>query len=122
MVRKIDINKLKDDAKKSCCNESYVVLERSQIVKLGAGAKFNGNDNYEFFLDIAINLCPGSSLLNTRLLEKSIALAKNLKDQDYELDCQDGQVISERSFKEAELNPAYGKLMEIFEELDLLIN
>ena len=120
MVRKIDVNKLKADAKKSCCNESYMVLERNQIVKIGVGAKFGGGDKCDFFLDITINLCPGTHLLNTKLLEKSIALAKELKILGYELDCQEGQVISERAFKGAELNPAFEALMEIFKELDLL--
>ncbi|MCK5310109.1 MAG: hypothetical protein KAJ33_06760 [Thermoplasmata archaeon] len=119
MVQTIDVNRLMADAKKSCCSESYIVLERNQIVKIGIGAKFIGNDKYDLTLDITINLCPGTSLMNTKLLEKSIALARELKALGYELDCQDGQVISERAFKAAELNPAYQKIVKIFEELDL---
>jgi len=121
MNKKIDVNMLRNDAKKSCCRESYVILEKNQVFSIGAGAILNGENKCDFFLDITINLCSGSSLLNNGAIEKGIALAKELKARDYELDCQEGQVISEKSFKGAELNQAFEKLMNLIEELGLII-
>ena len=122
MSKNIDINRLKDDAKKSCCRESYIILEQSAILRIGAGAKLNDDGKCEFFIDMTINLCPGSSLLNTQILEKSIALAKELKAIDFELNCQEGLVICEKSLKGAEMNLAFEKLMKIIDELGLKIS
>ena len=122
MSKSIDINRLKDDAKESCCRESYVILEQNMVFRIGAGAKINDDDKCDFFIDMTINLCPGSSLLNTGVLENSIALAKELKALDFELNCQEGQVICEKSLKGAEMNLTYENLMKIIEKLNLKIS
>ena len=119
MIRELDINKLRDDAKKSCCRESYLILEKNMVFRIGAGAKFNGDDKCEFFLDVTINLCPGTSLMNTGVLEKSIALAKEFKAMGFELNCQEGQVMCEKSLKGAEMNLALENLIKVIEELGL---
>ena len=122
MSKNIDINRLKDDAKKSCCMESYIILEQSAVFRIGAGAKLNDGGKCDFFLDMTINLCPGSSLLNTQILEKSIALAKELKAMNFELNCQEGQIICEKSLKGAEMNLAFEKLIDVINKLGLNIS
>ena len=119
MVETIDIKRLKTAALESCCRESYLVLLKCPLYRIGAGARLDGSKDYILSIDISINLCPGNSHTNTSTLEKGIMFAKGLKELGYEMNCLEGQINCEISVTEIEMNLEYKKILALLEELDM---
>ena len=120
MKDRIDVEKLKEDASNSCCKESYFVIERNSVLRIGAGARVNEDGTCLLFIEISLNLCPGKSVLNTVSLEKSVQLAKVLKDRGYEITCHEGQINFEKVLSETEINKEYEQIRIIIDEANII--
>ncbi len=107
MRDKIDVEKLKSDAQNSCCKESFIVLERTPIIRIGAGARIGDDDVCLLFIDISLKLCPGKSIFSTVDLEKGVQLAKSLREIGYDISCDEGQINFEKSVYADDMNSEY---------------
>lgn len=107
MKKKINVKKLMADARASCYNETFIVLERNSVIKIGAGFRIGAGKDCQLFIEISLKLCPGKSITNTVSLEKSVQLAKSLKEIGYELTCEEGEVYFEKIVSESEMNQEY---------------
>jgi hypothetical protein len=119
LVWAVDAQRLVDGARKSCCRESYLVLGRNRVVRIGVGARLEGADRPITFIDVSIDLCPGGPSLDTGLLERGIALAKGLKALGYEMECLEGVLSCEKSFPAERMDKELLAVRHLLGELEL---
>ena len=119
MVQTIDIKKLKTSALESCCKESYLVLLKNNLLRIGAGVQVLGSKEFLLSIDVSINLCPGNHHLNTETMGKGISLAKELEVMGYDSNCREGQITCEINVAEEDLNSEFLKIKALIEKLDI---
>jgi hypothetical protein len=114
----VDVKKLVSEARRSCCGESYTILERNVAYRIGVGAIIDESDKSTVFIDITISLCPNNHVFNIGLLEKNLHLAKRLKDRDYNLTCVQGQITFEKSLEGEDIRQEYMEIKRIISEIE----
>ena len=119
MIQEIDTERLKDDARGSCCREAYQIVYRNSVVRIGAGARVADDEGLLLFIDVTVNLCANGPKVNTSTLERSISFTKELKALDYELDCQEGQINCEKTIPEDQMNQEFKMLKKVLKELEI---
>ena len=116
MIPEIDVQRLIGDARNSCCKESYLVLHKDGILRIGTGARLIEKDLLLFF-DISITLCPGVSHLNTKELDKAMSLAKRLSDIGFNCLCYEGQINCDKDVAMEKMNSEYKAIQYLINEL-----
>lgn len=85
---------LVEEAKASKHGEAYKTLDRGLSYRIGIGVRLRSSEDYFFFIEILIYLCPASGDLNLETMEKLLACLKEFEKRGYYLTCQDGECIS----------------------------
>ncbi len=85
---------LVEEAKASKHGEAYKTLDSRLSYRIGVGVRLRSSENYSFFIEILVYLCPASGNLDLETLEKCLACLKELEKRGYSLTCQDGECVS----------------------------
>jgi hypothetical protein len=115
-VQEFDVRMLVEGARRSCCSESYQVLDRARAYRISIGARIDEFGNATCFLDIILNMCPGDPMLSVPMLERNISLLKDLKERGYALSCEEGQVTCEAEVVEGLLVTEYEDVKRLVEK------
>ena len=90
----VDIQTLRERAKKSEDKESFTVLSKNRSWRIGVGAALEKTDEPSFFFEVLIYMCPKSSKVNLSVLEEKLTILKELQLRGYSMSCQDHSCIS----------------------------
>ncbi len=90
----VDAKTLLKEAKASQHNEAYRTLEKTQNSRIGIGVRLTTPNTPSFFTEILLYLCPNSTNVNLKTLEKNLTCLKALQARNYVLTCQDDNCIS----------------------------
>jgi len=89
----VDAKALVKEAENAEHKETFKQLQRSKTFRVGIGARTE-TPKPSFFIEIIINLAPGSSEVDLRHLEKTVKCLKALQARKYTLTYQDGNCIA----------------------------
>jgi hypothetical protein len=90
----LDVKALLKQAQGSEHGETYKTLDRNPNFRIGIGVRLTAPNTTSFFVEIIIYLCPSSSKIDLKVLEKSLACLKELQARNYSLISQDDNCIS----------------------------
>ncbi|MEM2980140.1 MAG: hypothetical protein QW385_02020 [Thermoproteota archaeon] len=108
---------LMEEAKASKHGEAYKTLDSGLSYRIGIGARLKSSENYSFFVEILVYLCPASGNLDLETLGKCLACLKELEKRGYSLTCQDGECIScETTVSSERLAEEYATAKSLIEE------
>ena len=120
MKNKINIREMVDEARSSCCGESYTVLEQNNVYRIGAGVIMDNAGKCSFFMDINADLCSGNPLFRIQYLEKTVQFVKELRDRGFELVCGEGQITAEKFMDKSELKDEFERIKQIISDLKIM--
>jgi len=91
-MKKKEITALLEKARISEHNESYMVLEKNEDIRIGAVARTIPAETPALFLEVAVVLNPGETVdLDT--LNRKITILKELEARGFDMSCQDESII-----------------------------
>ena len=91
-MKKKEVASLLEEARISEHNESYVVLEKNEDIRIGAVARITSEGTPSFFLEVAVTLNPGETV-DLDALDRKIIFLKKLEARGYDMSCQDESTI-----------------------------
>jgi len=74
--------------------EAYVQLDKTQIYRIGVGARVNPPSTSSFFMEVIIKLSAENDEVDLQRLENTLACLKALKARGYTLAYENGNCIS----------------------------
>jgi len=90
----LDTKTLLKEAKNAEHKEAYRTLEKNQNYRIGIGVRLTPLNTPSFFIEILLYLCPNSTNVNLKTIEKNLTCLKALQKRNYTLTCQDDNCIS----------------------------
>jgi len=90
----LDTKTLLKEAKNAEHKEAYRTLEKNQNYRIGIGVRLTPPNTPSFFIEILLYLCPNSTNVNLKTIEKNLTCLKALQKRNYTLTCQDDNCIS----------------------------
>jgi hypothetical protein len=93
-INKVDINSLREEAKKSEDKEAFTMLARTRAYRVGVGARLETSANPIFFVEIIVRPFPRNHPMNLHSLEKNLNILKHLKERGYRLTGDEDGTIS----------------------------
>jgi hypothetical protein len=90
----LDTKTLLEEAKNAEHKEAYRTLEKNQHYRIGIGVRLTPPNTPSFFIEILLYLCPNSTNVNLKTLEKNLTCLKTLRTRNYTLTCQDDNCVS----------------------------
>mgnify|MGYP001187674828 CR=1 FL=1 len=113
-TKPIDTQALAEQAKAAPHKETYKLLQKNRVYRIGAGARAAPNGTLPcFFLEALINLSSSSGEVDLSLLEKVLSCLKTLHQRGYLLAYEDGNTISCEKRAIANLNEEYQTLQAL---------
>ncbi len=103
----INSSALAKEARVSKNKETYQLIEKNQIYRIGVGARTDSTDTPSFFIEILISLSAGSGKVDLSHLEKALTCLKTLQSKGYLLAYEDGNSVSCEKKRLQDLNEEY---------------
>jgi len=115
-ISKVDVDYLREEAKKSENKEAFTVLARTHAYRVGVGARLETSASPIFFVEIIARLCPRNHPVNLHSLEKNLNILKQLKERGYRLTGEDGTISCELLVQSEDLVAEYKTANSIIEK------
>ncbi|MCW4017582.1 MAG: hypothetical protein NWF00_02680 [Candidatus Bathyarchaeota archaeon] len=103
----INSNALAKEAKVSKNKETYKLIEKNQIYRIGVGARADSTDAPSFFIEVLVSLSAGSGEVDLSYLKKALTCLKTLQSKGYLLAFEDGNIVSCEKKRLHDLNEEY---------------
>jgi len=105
---------LLEEAKNIEHKEAYRTLDKNENFRIGIGVRLTPPNAPSFFIEILIYLCPNSTNVNLKTLEKNLTCLKTMQTRNYTLTCQDDNCIScEKTTPTQNLTEEYTTVKEL---------
>ena len=111
----IKTDELLDTAKKATDKESYQVMHKTQLYRIGVGARANPPDA-SFFIEVIVNLSDESKKVDLAKLENITRFLRILQTRKYTLNYEDDNCIQcETTKANQDLNEEYLSIKTLLE-------
>ena len=103
----INTDELMETAKKSTDKESYQMMHKTQIYRIGVGARATPTD-LVFFIEVIVNLTDESKKVDLTQLENTTKFLRMLQTRNYSLTYEDDNYIQAETTRTGrDLNEEY---------------
>jgi hypothetical protein len=93
-TKPVNTKALIEEAKTNKYKEAYNLLEKTQIYRIGVGARGNSPSPPSFFIEVIIKLSTESGNVNLQHLKKILTSLEAMQKEGYSLTYQDDNSIS----------------------------